>query len=99
MQGIPLARAFTTASLNKPRSAQSVRRAPLRIRAQDPAAPDKEEVKGEVVDCESAAYLFSVELARSHASARHRRAVRDLCSMTCMLCGLTCHYMLKLWQL
>ena len=55
IQGIPLARAFPTASLNKPRSAQSVRRAPLRIRAKDPAAPDKAEVKDEVVDCERSA--------------------------------------------
>jgi len=50
IQGIPLARQFTTASLNKPRSAQSVRRAPLLVRAADPAAPDRTEVKDEVID-------------------------------------------------
>lgn len=54
LTGVPLARAFTTSSVQKPRSAQSVRRAPLRLRAQDPAAPDKAQVKDEVVDCESA---------------------------------------------
>ncbi|KAL3149848.1 hypothetical protein ABBQ38_013669 [Trebouxia sp. C0009 RCD-2024] len=50
IQGVPLARAFPTASLSKPRSAQSVRRAPLRVRAADPAAPDRAEVKDEVID-------------------------------------------------
>jgi len=50
IQGVPLARAFPTASLSKPRSAQVARRAPLRIRAADPAAPDKAEVKDEVID-------------------------------------------------
>ncbi len=53
IQGVPLARAFTTSSLSKPRSAQSARRAPLIVRAKDPAAPDKAEVKGEVIDCKS----------------------------------------------
>lgn len=50
IQGVPLARAFPTASLSKPRSAQSARRAPLRVRAADPAAPDRAEVKDEVID-------------------------------------------------
>ena len=57
IQGIPLARQFTTASLNKPRSAQSVRRAPQLVRAADPAAPDKAEVKDEVVDCKRSVLL------------------------------------------
>jgi len=50
IQGIPLARAFTTSSLSKPRNVQSARRAPLRVRAADPAAPDKAEMKDEVFD-------------------------------------------------
>ena len=58
IQGIPLARQFTTASLNKPRSAQSVRRAPLLVRAADPAAPDKAEVKDEVIDCKRSVLLL-----------------------------------------
>lgn len=72
IQGVPLARAFTTSSLSKPRSAQSARRAPLIVRAKDPAAPDKAEVKGEVVDCEfSLADLLLVRcLIAMHALPR-----------------------------
>lgn len=71
IQGIPLARQFTTASLNKPKSAQSVRRAPLLVRAADPAAPNKAEVKDEVIDCKRARTLWLfVVVCRLHPASQ-----------------------------
>ena len=69
IQGVPLARAFTTSSLSKPRSAQSARRAPLIVRAKDPAAPDKAEVKGEVIDCKSSVLCLASLSAASRFDA------------------------------
>lgn len=73
IQGIPLARAFTTSSLSKPRSAQSARRAPLIVRAKDPAAPDKAEVKGEVVDCKLLCVLIVLVLIPDCMHALERK--------------------------
>lgn len=69
IKGTPVARAFTNASVQKPRSANA-RRAPFVVRARgDPAAPDKAEVKDEVIDCRSllcrpnAQYTYACSLA------------------------------------
>lgn len=79
LTGVPVARAFTATTLRKPRSAQSARRAPLPIRASgDPAAPDKAEVKDEVVDCEFSTLSCAPVVLYSNASV----ASVDACPAT-----------------
>lgn len=73
--GVPVARAFTSSALQKPRSVQQARRAPLIVRAKDPAAPDKAAVKDEVIDCKCAAFVRNTCAGhlRVHACiSRHR---------------------------
>ena len=89
-QTTPVARAFAPSSLSRARATPIGRsRAPLSVRASgDPAAPDKTEVKDEVIDCKcTSPLLLAVSMHRSHRFACFPTCItRSVAQQTSWLC-------------